>query len=173
MRSPRYQVTDPSTGAVMETFEYATDIELENMLATSATAYARWKDVPIAERSEVVKRIGALFAERAEELARIATQEMGKPASEGVEEAQFCQAIFEYFATEGPTLAADQPIKTFSGARAVVQKLPVGPLLGIMPWNFPYYQIARFAAPNLMLGTPSCSSTPNRSHGQRWQWRRS
>lgn len=152
MRSPRYQVTDPSTGAVMETFEYATDIELENMLATSATAYARWKDVPIAERSEVVKRIGALFAERAEELARIATQEMGKPASEGVEEAQFCQAIFEYFATEGPTLAADQPIKTFSGARAVVQKLPVGPLLGIMPWNFPYYQIARFAAPNLMLG---------------------
>ncbi len=152
MRSPRYQVTDPSTGAVMETFEYATDIELENMLATSATAYARWKDVPIAERSEVVKRIGALFAERAEELAGIATQEMGKPASEGVEEAQFCQAIFEYFATEGPTLAADQPIKTFSGARAVVQKLPVGPLLGIMPWNFPYYQIARFAAPNLMLG---------------------
>jgi len=152
VRSPRYQVTDPSTGAVMETFEYATDIELENMLATSATAYARWKDVPIAERSEVVKRIGALFAERAEELARIATQEMGKPASEGVEEAQFCQAIFEYFATEGPTLAADQPIKTFSGARAVVQKLPVGPLLGIMPWNFPYYQIARFAAPNLMLG---------------------
>jgi len=152
VRSPRYQVTDPSTGAVMETFEYATDIELENMLATSATAYARWKDVPIAERSEVVKRIGALFAERAEELARIATQEMGKPVSEGVEEAQFCQAIFEYFATEGPTLAADQPIKTFSGARAVVQKLPVGPLLGIMPWNFPYYQIARFAAPNLMLG---------------------
>jgi len=152
VRSPRYQVTDPSTGAVMETFEYATDIELENMLATSATAYARWKDVPIAERSEVVKRIGALFAERAEELAGIATQEMGKPASEGVEEAQFCQAIFEYFATEGPTLAADQPIKTFSGARAVVQKLPVGPLLGIMPWNFPYYQIARFAAPNLMLG---------------------
>ncbi|MDQ2738726.1 MAG: NAD-dependent succinate-semialdehyde dehydrogenase [Actinomycetota bacterium] len=152
MRSPRYQVTDPSTGAVMETFDDATDTELENMLAASATAYARWRDVPIAERAEVVKRIGALFGERAEELARIATQEMGKPASEGVEEAQFCQAIFEYFATEGPMLAADQPIKTFSGARAVVQKLPVGPLLGIMPWNFPYYQIARFAAPNLMLG---------------------
>jgi succinate-semialdehyde dehydrogenase/glutarate-semialdehyde dehydrogenase len=77
---------------------------------------------------------------------------MGKPGAEGVEEAEFCQAIFDYFATEGPTLAADQPIKTFSGGTAVVQKLPVGPLLGIMPWNFPYYQIARFAAPNLMLG---------------------
>jgi succinate-semialdehyde dehydrogenase/glutarate-semialdehyde dehydrogenase len=77
---------------------------------------------------------------------------MGKPLGEGVEEAEFCESIFKYFATEGPTLAADQPIKTFSGGKAVVQKLPVGPLLGIMPWNFPFYQIARFAAPNLMLG---------------------
>ena len=73
-------------------------------------------------------------------------------SSEGVEEAEFCQAIFDYFATEGPGLAADQPIKASSGGKAMVQRLPVGPLLGIMPWNFPFYQIARFAAPNLVLG---------------------
>ena len=77
---------------------------------------------------------------------------MGKPKAEGIEEADFCQAIFDYFADEGATLVADQPIKTFTGGQAVVQRLPVGPLLGIMPWNFPFYQIARFAAPNLMLG---------------------
>jgi succinate-semialdehyde dehydrogenase/glutarate-semialdehyde dehydrogenase len=152
MTSPAYQVTDPSTGEVIESFDHATDAEIERVLQASATAYAGWKDVPIAERAEVVKRVAALFGERADELAKIATQEMGKPESEGVEEAEFGQAIFDYFATEGPTLAADQPIKTFSGGQAVVQKLPVGPLLGIMPWNFPYYQIARFAAPNLMLG---------------------
>ncbi len=152
MRNPAYQVTDPSTGAVIETFDFATDDELEETLSASATAYAGWKNVPITERSGIVKRVATLFAERAEELANTATQEMGKPRSEGVEEAQFCQAIFEYFATEGPSLAADQPIKTVSGGNAVVQKLPVGPLLGIMPWNFPYYQVARFAAPNLMLG---------------------
>ena len=90
--------------------------------------------------------------ERADELAAIATEEMGKPLPEAKDEAEFCGDIFTYFATEGPTLAADQPIKTFSGGKAVVQKLPVGPLLGIMPWNYPFYQIARFAAPNLMLG---------------------
>lgn len=150
--SPAYQVTDPATGEVVETFETATDADVEAALTAAATAYPIWKDVPITRRAEIVSRVAALFAERADELAAIANQEMGKPISEGVEEAEFCQAIFDYFAAEGPMLAADQPIKTFSGGKAVVQKLPIGPLLGIMPWNFPYYQIARFAAPNLMLG---------------------
>jgi succinate-semialdehyde dehydrogenase/glutarate-semialdehyde dehydrogenase len=152
MTSPAYQVTDPSTGEVVETFDHATDDEIESALASAHSAYRSWRDVPIAERAEVVKRVAALFAERADELAAIAATEMGKPASEGVEEAEFCQAIFDYFADEGPTLAADQEIKGITGGRAVVQKLPIGPLLGVMPWNFPFYQIARFAAPNLMLG---------------------
>lgn len=152
MSSSTYQVTDPSTGEIVETFETATDEQIEEALAASTAAYAVWKDVPIEERAEIVKRIAGLFAERADELAALARTEMGKPLSEGVEEAEFCQAIFDYFADEGPALAADQPIKTFDGGEAIVQRLPVGPLLGIMPWNFPYYQIARFAAPNLMLG---------------------
>lgn len=150
--SPAYQVTDPATGEVVERFETATDADVEAALTAAAAAYTSWKDVPITRRAEIVSKVAALFAERANELAAIASQEMGKPTPEGVEEAEFCQAIFDYFATEGPALAADQPIKTFSGGKAVVQKLPVGPLLGIMPWNFPFYQIARFAAPNLMLG---------------------
>ncbi|WGW12039.1 NAD-dependent succinate-semialdehyde dehydrogenase [Saxibacter everestensis] len=149
---PSYQVTDPSTGEVVDSFDIATDAEIEAALSSSAAAYGTWKDVPITERAEVVKKVAALFAERADELAAIATREMGKPEAEGVEEAEFCQAIFEYFANEGPTLAADQPIKAFSGGKAMVQRLPIGPLLGIMPWNFPFYQIARFVAPNLMLG---------------------
>ena len=149
---PTYQVTDPSTGEVVESFDHASDADIEAALTASHSAYSSWKDVPIAERAVVVKRVAALFAERADELAAIATQEMGKPLAEGVEEAEFCQAIFDYFADEGPTLAADQEIKGITGGKAIVQKLPVGPLLGVMPWNFPFYQIARFAAPNLMLG---------------------
>ncbi len=152
MTSPTYQVTDPSTGEVVESFDHATDEQIQSALTASHTAYSTWKDVPIDERAVVVKRVAALFAERADELAAIATQEMGKPLAEGVEEAEFCQAIFDYFADEGPGLTADQEIKSISGGRAVIQRLPVGPLLGVMPWNFPFYQIARFAAPNLMLG---------------------
>jgi len=121
-------------------------------LTAAQSAYESWRDVPIKERASTVKRVAELFVERADELAGIATEEMGKPLSEAKEEAEFCGEIFSYFANEGPDLAADQPIKTFSGGRAMVQKLPLGPLLGIMPWNYPYYQIARFAAPNLMVG---------------------
>jgi succinate-semialdehyde dehydrogenase/glutarate-semialdehyde dehydrogenase len=149
---PAYQVVNPATGDVVQTFETASDADIEAAISAATRAYAAWKDVPITERGEILKKVAALFAERADELAAIANEEMGKPVSEGLEEAEFCQSIFDYFATEGPELAADQPIKTFSGGKAVVQKLPIGPLLGIMPWNFPYYQIARFAAPNLMLG---------------------
>ena len=149
---PAYQVVNPATGQVVETFDYATDKEIESALAAVHSAYAAWRDVPIAERAKVVKRIGELFAERQAELGVIATEEMGKPLEESKGEAEFCGEIFDYFATEGPELAADQPIKTFSGGTAMVQKLPIGPLLGIMPWNYPFYQIARFAAPNLMLG---------------------
>ncbi len=152
MSSPAYQVTDPSTGEVTQTFDHASDADVEAALAASAAAYRSWRARPMSERAAVVTKVAALFAERADELAAIATQEMGKPGSEGVEEAEFCQAIFDYYADEGPTLAADQPIKSVSGGQARVQRLPIGPLLGIMPWNFPFYQIARFAAPNLVLG---------------------
>jgi succinate-semialdehyde dehydrogenase/glutarate-semialdehyde dehydrogenase len=149
---PAYQVVNPATGAVVETFDTATEAEIETALAAVHGAYSGWRDLPIAERAKTVKRIGELFVERQSELAAIATEEMGKPLEESRGEAEFCGEIFDYFATEGPELAADQPIKTFSGGKAMVQKLPIGPLLGIMPWNYPFYQIARFAAPNLMLG---------------------
>ncbi|MGI8522799.1 MAG: NAD-dependent succinate-semialdehyde dehydrogenase [Nocardioides sp.] len=149
---PAYQVVNPATGEVEQTFDTATDAEIESTLAASRAAYDAWKDVPIDERAKIVTRVGELFVERRAELAALATKEMGKPLLEAKGEAKFCGQIFDYFATEGPGLAADQPIKTFSGGKAVVQKLPIGPLLGIMPWNYPFYQIARFAAPNLMLG---------------------
>ncbi len=149
---PAYQSMNPATGEVVETFDTASDDEIAEAISSAHAAFATWRSVPIEERAKTVTRIAELFVERADELAAIATEEMGKPLPEAKDEAEFCGDIFTYFATEGPTLAADQPIKTFSGGKAVVQKLPVGPLLGIMPWNYPFYQIARFAAPNLMLG---------------------
>ncbi|WP_347037899.1 NAD-dependent succinate-semialdehyde dehydrogenase [Glutamicibacter halophytocola] len=152
MSAPTYKVLNPATGEVIEEFAAATDEQVEQALSSAQSAYESWQNVDITERAKIVSKVAALFAERAEELGKIMTTEMGKPLSEAVGEAEYCKDIFEYFATEGPSLAADQEIKSFSGGKAVVQKLPVGALLGIMPWNFPLYQVARFAAPNLMLG---------------------
>ncbi|WP_430298253.1 NAD-dependent succinate-semialdehyde dehydrogenase [Sinomonas sp. B1-1] len=149
---PGYRVLNPATGEVVETFPTATDEQVQEALAAAQSAFESWRETPIETRAKVVARIGELFTERADKLAAIITEEMGKPLSEAKGEAEFCTDIFRYFAEEGPGLAADTEIKTFAGGRAVVQKLPVGPLLGIMPWNYPYYQVARFAAPNLMLG---------------------
>jgi succinate-semialdehyde dehydrogenase/glutarate-semialdehyde dehydrogenase len=151
-QSPPYRVVNPATGEEVEAFDHATDAEIEAAVTSARSAYDVWRDTPIAERATIVTRISELFRERQDELGAIATEEMGKPLEESKGEADFCGDIFEYFATEGPELAADQPIKTFSGGKAMVQRLPIGPLLGIMPWNYPFYQIARFAAPNLMLG---------------------
>lgn len=147
-----YRVENPATGEITETFDFATDQEVQEILDRAESGYREWSAKTIEERGEIVQKVAGLFAERAEDLATIITEEMGKPHGEGVEEAQFSSEIFGYFVKNGPKLAADQPIESFSGGKAFVQKLPIGALLGVMPWNFPYYQIARFAAPNLMLG---------------------
>ena len=147
-----YRTVDPATGEIGRSFDTATDGQVQAALSASVEAYASWREKPIVERAAIVKRVATLFAERADELAAIARLEMGKPEDEGREEAEFCQAIFDYFVDHGPALTADQPIETDAGGRAVVQRVPLGPVLGIMPWNFPYYQIARFVAPNLVLG---------------------
>ena len=120
MSAPTYKVLNPATGEVVEEFDAATDEQVEQALAAAQTAYESWQDVDINERAKIVSKVGALFAERAAELGKIMTTEMGKPLSEAVGEAEFCQEIFEYFATEGPALAADQEIKSFSGGKAVL-----------------------------------------------------
>src|SRR5690349_23148679 len=97
--SPEYRVVNPATGEVVETFDHATDEEIEAAVTAAHTAYQSWRDVPIEERAKTVKRIGELFAERQDELAAIATEEMGKPLGESKEEAEYCRDIFDYFAT--------------------------------------------------------------------------
>ncbi|GAA4051636.1 NAD-dependent succinate-semialdehyde dehydrogenase [Arthrobacter methylotrophus] len=151
-RTALYRVQNPATGIVVEEFPTASDADVTAALASAHGAYLAWREVPILERARLVSRVGELFAERAEELAAIITEEMGKLPQEARGELGLVTEIFDYYATEGPALAADQPIKAIGGGRAVIQKRPVGALLGIMPWNYPYYQVARFAAPNLVLG---------------------
>src|SRR5215831_13422395 len=149
-QTPPYQVTDPASGEVTETFPFATDAEVAEALAAATDAFAAWRLRPVAERAAVVKRIAELFTERAADLAALITKEMGKRPAQAVGEAQFCTDIFNYYADNGPRLIADKPLPGHDTAR--VEYRPVGPVLGVMPWNYPYYQVARFAAPNLIVG---------------------
>ena len=150
--SNTYRVQNPVTNEVVENFDQATDAEIEAVLAKSAAAFQSWSERPMSERAEIMNRVSELFVERKDELATIAGEEMGKIHSEAVEEAEFSGAIIKYYAENGEDFTKDQEIPTASNGTAIIRRLPLGPLLGIMPWNFPYYQIARFVAPNLMLG---------------------
>src|SRR3954462_4629468 len=115
---PTYRVVNPATGDEGQTFDFASDAEVSKVLAASAEAYVKWRDTPIADRAKVVARVGELFKEHSARLGAIATEGMGKPLLESVDEADFCGDIFDYFATEGPGLAADQEIKTFAKGKA-------------------------------------------------------
>src|SRR5580700_9390498 len=96
-QTPPYQVTDPATGEVAETFPFATDAEVEAALAASAGAFAVWRLRPVAERAAVVRRVAGLFTERAAGLAALITREMGKQPAQAVGEAGFCTDIFGYY----------------------------------------------------------------------------
>ena len=147
-----YRVENPATGEIVERFDTATDEQIGQVIDEAQAAYLKWRENSIEDRAAIVNKVAALFGERKEELAKIIAEEMGKPIPEGIEEAEFCEAIFNYYADNGPEFSKDEEIKSFSGGKAYIQRRPVGVILGIMPWNFPYYQVARFAAPNLVLG---------------------
>jgi succinate-semialdehyde dehydrogenase/glutarate-semialdehyde dehydrogenase len=146
-----YSVTDPATGELIEKIQNTTDEEVRAAIERLHRGYSSWRDRPLAERAGIVSRAADLFAERADELAAIMTLEMGKRINEGRGEIGIVVDIFRYYADNGPALLADEPM-SIKGGEAVITKGPIGALIGVMPWNFPCYQVARFVAPNLLLG---------------------
>jgi succinate-semialdehyde dehydrogenase/glutarate-semialdehyde dehydrogenase len=147
-----YRVQNPATGQVVAVVPTATDAEVDAAIASAHATYGEWRNRNIQERAAIVHRVAELFEERKEALAAIIAEEMGKPIAEGIEEVEFSAAIIDYYAVHGPSLATDHEIPSTVPGKAIVERLPIGALLGVMPWNFPYYQVARFAAPNLVLG---------------------
>ncbi|MGW4097802.1 NAD-dependent succinate-semialdehyde dehydrogenase [Mycobacterium sp. NPDC004974] len=149
-----YVVTDPATGDVVKKYPTATDAEIEAALAAAVAAGKTWaKATTVAERAALIRRVGELHAERADELGAIIVREMGKPLAAAIGEVKFSALIYEYYADSAEALLRDQPIELLDGTgEALITSSPYGVLLGIMPWNFPAYQVARFAGPNLCVG---------------------
>jgi len=147
-----YKVTNPATGKVEKEFPTATDEELIGVLERSQAAYDAWRATSREQRAKILMTVSELYKERLNNLASIITREMGKPTREAVDEIEFSAAIYEYYANEGPKLLADRRLESPQPGEAWVRMSPIGAVLGIMPWNYPYYQVARFSAPNLVVG---------------------
>jgi len=149
-----YAVVDPATGETIKDYPAITDDELRAAIERAHAASLQWAaGSSVAERAALVRRIGDLHDERQEELAKIIVREMGKPIEQAVGEVEFAAEIYRFYADNAEAIMADEPIELMGGeGSAIVRRSPYGVLLGIMPWNFPYYQVARFAGPNLVIG---------------------
>ncbi len=148
-----YAVTNPATGETLATYPDATEAEVETALAaahSAAMGYGRTSTTD--ERAAGLRTVARLHRERRDELAAIIVREMGKPLEAALGEVDFAADITEYYADHIAEITGDSPVPIEGDGTAVIRRSPIGALLGIMPWNFPYYQVARFAAPNIAIG---------------------
>jgi succinate-semialdehyde dehydrogenase/glutarate-semialdehyde dehydrogenase len=149
-----FAVVNPATGETVETYPTISDADLDGAIGRADEAHRTWgSTTTVQERAALVRRVAELHAENTQRLAEIIVREMGKPIAQAVAEVEFCADIYGFYADNAEELMADEPIKLLAGeGSAIVRRSSYGVLLGFMPWNFPYYQVARFAAPNLVIG---------------------
>jgi succinate-semialdehyde dehydrogenase/glutarate-semialdehyde dehydrogenase len=146
-----YRSVNPATGEVIKTFAEPTDNQVQNALAAANDAFRTWAARPFSERSKIISSAAEMLRARKEELARLAALEMGKRITEGRHEVELSASIMQYFAEHAEAFLAPESFKSTRGD-AHLEYSPLGVLLSIQPWNYPYYQLARFAGPHLMSG---------------------
>ncbi len=147
-----YQSTNPYDGKVVKSFDEINDAQLESKLQAASHCFENdWRHKSFADRKAVLSRAAALMRERSQPMAELITLEMGKLIAQSLGEVALSAAILDYYAEHAEAFLAPEKLTTPRG-EAMVESSPIGVLFGVEPWNYPYYQIARFAAPNLMAG---------------------
>jgi len=142
---------NPTTGETIKHYALWTDDELEQTLRLTAAASPDWQSTRIAERSALLEKVAGELRNRSDTYAAIITQEMGKPIREARSEIEKCAWVSEFFAQHAERFLRDEPVETDASQSYVVFQ-PIGTMLGIMPWNFPFWQVFRFAVPVLAAG---------------------
>lgn len=145
------QSTNPYTNRVVKTFEEMSDETVDILIAKSEESFKVWKEKTYKERASLLHKVAELLREKKKSLAKIITLEMGKLIAQAEAEIDLSADIFDYYADNSAEFLADKHLKPIYGS-AFLRHSPIGVLLGVEPWNFPFYQVARFAAPNLMVG---------------------
>jgi succinate-semialdehyde dehydrogenase/glutarate-semialdehyde dehydrogenase len=146
-----YQSINPFDGKLLQSFDSLTDEDLEAKIASAAACFEIWRQTTFAERALIAAKAAAIMRARADEFARPVTLEMGKRIAEARAEVALSADIIDYYATNAERFLAPERLDPASGEAEIVSS-PFGVLFGVQPWNFPYYQLARFAGPNLMAG---------------------
>ena len=147
----RIEVVDPATGQQFASFSHHTDAEIDAALNAADHAQRGWANVPPVRRGRLLSAIAARLRERSDALARLITREMGKPLGESIDEIEKCARVCDFYAREGESLLAERDVTTEADVSYVALE-PVGVVLAIMPWNYPFWQVLRFAAPAVMAG---------------------
>lgn len=145
------QTTNPYTNKVVKSFKPLNEDELEQKIANAHKAFDSWKTTPIAERAKYLHKVSQLMRERKHELAKIITLEMGKLIAQSEGEIEMCASVYEYYAKNSEEFLKDKEVQD-DGGKAFIRYTPKGIVLGVEPWNYPFNQVGRFTAPNLMAG---------------------
>lgn len=145
------ETINPFTNKSVKKFEELSDSQTDEKIAIAHEAFKSWKDKPVEERTKLLTRVSELFQERKKELAQLITLEMGKLIGESEGEVDTCTEIFSYYADNAAKFLEDKPFEVKEGS-AYIRYTPTGIILGVMPWNYPFYQVARIAAPNIAAG---------------------
>jgi succinate-semialdehyde dehydrogenase/glutarate-semialdehyde dehydrogenase len=146
-----FQTINPATNKLVKSFDEMTPAVVNKALENAATAFKDWKKTDYRERSQLLYTVAGLLRAKKKALAQLITLEMGKLLSHAEGEIKLSAEIFDYYAKNAEGFLADKVLNPVHG-KALIRYSPVGVLLGIQPWNFPFYQVARFAAPNIMVG---------------------
>ena len=142
---------NPATGEVLQVFEHLTTEQVNQKLELAINTFSSYRQTSFQERSKWMKRAAQILDEEKEEFGRLMTKEMGKPLSAAIAEASKCAWVCEYYAEHAEEFLADEIVDT-NATRSYIHYQPLGPILAVMPWNFPFWQVFRFAAPALMAG---------------------
>ncbi len=146
-----FKSINPYNGEVVGRYTSLTQKELEERLSNSQKAFASWRNVPLTDRCKLLKKAATVLRDNVEEYARMITLEMGKPLKESRSEVTKCAWVCDYYAENAPAFLADETIST-DAHKSYVRHDPIGGVLAIMPWNFPFWQVFRYAAPTLTAG---------------------
>ncbi|TWP26209.1 NAD-dependent succinate-semialdehyde dehydrogenase [Apibacter muscae] len=151
MKTSSIKTVNPATGKIEKEFQEMYEEQINQILDKAVYAFQQWKITSFEDRAEIIHTTASLMREKKEDLAKLCAKEMGKILEEGIAEVELCANILDYYADKSKEFLADKPIDTPQG-KAFISYEPIGVILSVQPWNFPFYQLVRSSAPNIMAG---------------------